>query len=198
MPRVSALLVGVPAIVLSLVACSGGGGDPAPSSFVDVDSGAPTDASYVDSAVPDVGDATPDASDATDASDAPTDGATACSVFGAPGQCLTVSECAALTSHTSYTGHCSGSASIECCIKTPNVADNPPIPTGYKLMAQSQVTTDMTNWAVAILHDPVTYPMFSTTTKTFGTLTVLARVEWHAPDFLNKVVHRGVTLYQPG
>jgi hypothetical protein len=26
---------------------------------------------------------------------------------------------------------------------------------------------------------------------------VLARVEWHAPDFQNSAVHRGVTLYQP-
>ncbi len=39
--------------------------------------------------------------------------------------------------------------------------------------------------------------MFSTTIKTFGTLMVLARVEWHPPDFQNGVIHRGVTLYQP-
>jgi hypothetical protein len=64
-------------------------------------------------------------------------------------------------------------------------------------MQQSQVTADMTTWAVAILNDPVTYPMFSTTTKTFGTVAVLARVEWHPPDFQNSVVHRGVTLYVP-
>ena len=49
-------------------------------------------------------------------------------------------------------------------------------------MQQSQVTPAMTTWAVAILHDPVTYPMFSTTTQTFGTLLVLARVEWHPPE----------------
>ena len=42
------------------------------------------------------------------------------------------------------------------------------------------------------------YPMFSTTIQTFGTLMVLARVEWHPPDFQNSVVHRGVTLYEPG
>jgi hypothetical protein len=65
-------------------------------------------------------------------------------------------------------------------------------------MQQSQVTADMTTWAVAILNDPVTYPMFATTTKVFGAQTVLARVEWHPPDFQNSVVHRGVTLYVPG
>jgi len=27
--------------------------------------------------------------------------------------------------------------------------------------------------------------------------TVLARVEWHPPDFQNSVVHRGVALYEP-
>ena len=35
--------------------------------------------------------------------------------------------------------------------------------------------------------------MFSTTLMTFGTVQVLARVEWHPPDFQNGVVHRGVT-----
>jgi hypothetical protein len=121
----------------------------------------------------------------------------ACSVSGAPGQCITTAACAALSDHTSYAGHCPGPATIECCIKTPSTADNPPIPAGYKLMMNSQVTPEMTSWAVMILNDPVTYPMFATTTKTFGALTVLARVEWHAPDFQNSVVHRGVTLYEP-
>jgi hypothetical protein len=26
---------------------------------------------------------------------------------------------------------------------------------------------------------------------------VLARVEWHPPDFQNNAIHRGVTLYVP-
>jgi archaellum component FlaG (FlaF/FlaG flagellin family) len=64
-------------------------------------------------------------------------------------------------------------------------------------MAQADVTAAMTSWAVSILNDPTDYPMFSTATQTFGTLTVLARVEWHPPDFQNSVVHRGVTLYEP-
>ena len=55
----------------------------------------------------------------------------------------------------------------------------------------------MTTWAVTILHDPVTYPMFATATMQFGSLTVLARVEWHPPDFQNSAIHRGVTLYEP-
>jgi hypothetical protein len=127
--------------------------------------------------------------------DAGTDGA--CSVEGLAGQCMTVTACAALTGHTSTAGYCPGPASIECCTDTPSTADNPPTPPGYVLMQQSQVTPAMTTWAVAILNDPTTYPMFSTTTKVFGTLTVLARVEWHPPDFQNSVVHRGVTLYVP-
>jgi hypothetical protein len=146
------------------------------------------DASSIDAHT---GEAAPDAhADANDAGNT-------CEVYGAPGECITVSACTALGDHTSYTGHCSGPSTIECCIKTPNVADNPPIPAGYKLLSQSQVTPEMTTWAVDILHDPVTYPMFATTTKTFGTLMVLARVEWHPPDFQNSVVHRGVTLYEP-
>jgi hypothetical protein len=81
--------------------------------------------------------------------------------------------------------------------RPPSVTDNPPVPPGWRLMQQSEVTPDMTAWAVAILDDPVTYPMFSTAMQTFGGLMVLARVEWHPPDFQNGVVHRGVTLYEP-
>ncbi len=127
----------------------------------------------------------------------PPDAAGSCSVFGAPGACLTLADCAALGDHTSYAGHCPGATDIQCCIRTPSVADNPPIPPGWKLMMQSEVTPAMTAWAVDILHDTATYPMFATATMQFGALTVLARVEWHAPDFQNGVVHRGVTLYEP-
>jgi len=74
---------------------------------------------------------------------------------------------------------------------------NPPIPVGYKLMTQIAVTPPMTAWAVEILRDPVSYPMFQTTLRSFGGVTVLARVEWHQPDFNNATVHRGVTLYEP-
>jgi hypothetical protein len=64
-------------------------------------------------------------------------------------------------------------------------------------MMQSDVTPEMTSWAVAILNDPKDYPMFSTAMMTFGTLLVMARVERHPPDFQNMKVHRGVTLYEP-
>jgi hypothetical protein len=129
--------------------------------------------------------------------DAAIDAGTGCAVEGAPGDCIDVTACAAMADHTAFPGYCPGPASIQCCIVTPSVANNPPIPTGYKLMPQADVTPAMTMWAVMILHDPVTYPMFATATMQFGTLLVLARVEWHPPDFQNSVVHRGVTLYEP-
>jgi hypothetical protein len=110
---------------------------------------------------------------------------------------MEVSACAMMSGHDSTPGYCPGAASIECCALIPNVADNPPIPTGYMLMAQADVTAAMTTWAVAILDDPTTYPLFSTAKMTFGSLEVLARVEWHPPDFNNSAVHRGVTLYEP-
>ena len=123
--------------------------------------------------------------------------ATACATpAGESGACVTTTDCAALADHTSIAGACAGAADIQCCVITPNVADNPAPPLGYKLMAQADVTADMTTWAVAILHDPVTYPMYSTATQTFGALSVLARVEWHPPDFQNSAIHRGVTLYE--
>jgi hypothetical protein len=127
---------------------------------------------------------------------APADAAPACQWSGAPGQCLASASCSAIADHSPEPS-ASCPAGQECCIDTPDVGDNPPIPVGYQGMMQSQVTPAMTSWAVMILHDPITYPMFSTTTMTFGTLDVLARVEWHPPDFQNGVVHRGVTLYVP-
>jgi len=125
-------------------------------------------------------------------------GSNACQWSGAPGTCISTTSCAAMPGYTSEPGSCPGPTTIQCCIVTPSVANNPPTPTGYKLMQQSMVTPEMTTWAVMILNDPVTYPMFSTTTMTFGAQPVLARVEWHPPDFNNSAIHRGVTLYIPG
>src|SRR5881394_3268812 len=128
--------------------------------------------------------------------DAAPDAGTGCATnAGESGECLATSECMAMPKHSMEAGHCPGPATIQCCVVTPNVANNPPVPAGYRLMRQSEVTTAMTNWAVMILHDPVTYPMFATTTMAFGAQTVLARVEWHPPDFNNMTIHRGVTLY---
>lgn len=53
----------------------------------------------------------------------------------------------------------------------------------------------MSAWAIQILHDPVTFPMGAQATKTFGSVSVLAIVEWHPPDAQNPTTHRGVTLY---
>src|SRR5260221_13579550 len=74
---------------------------------------------------------------------------------------------------------------------------NPPIASGYGLMKQLAVTQAMTAWAVEILRAPQKYPMFATVMRAFDGISVLARVEWHAPDFQNHAVHRGVTLYAP-
>ncbi len=72
---------------------------------------------------------------------------------------------------------------------------NPPVPAGYNLLKQSELTPDLTAWAVSILHNPTAYPMFATSTRVSGQLDLLARVEWHPADFQNHTVHRGVTLY---
>src|SRR3954470_4277716 len=76
------------------------------------------------------------------------------------------------------------------------MASNPAIPSGYQLMSQKAVTPSMTAWAVQVLRSPTEYPMFATTTRVFGARQVLARVEWHPPDFQNPIEHRGVTLYE--
>jgi hypothetical protein len=134
-------------------------------------------------------------SDAVDeaVSDAGPDAEGGCEVFSVSGQCILVSSCAALGNHTSYSGYCPGPADIECCVDT----ENQPVPPGWTLMQQAQVTPAMTSWAVMILNDPSMYPMYATTTMFFGALDVMARVEWHPPDANNGVVHRGVTLYEP-
>jgi hypothetical protein len=189
--------------VAFLAACWGGRQESGPSDDASLPDTGPVEAGAPSGDVAETGSAPHDATGAGDATaaidsgDADADAGPECAPFGAPGQCITVSACAALGDHSSYAGYCPGPANIECCIDTPDVTDDPPVPAGWQLMQQSQVTAAMTTWAVAILNDPVTYPMFSTTTKTFGTLDVLARVEWHPPDFQNNVVHRGVTLYEP-
>jgi hypothetical protein len=110
--------------------------------------------------------------------------------------CLSAADCVAIPDHTLENGTCPSGKG--CCIDTPNTADNPPIPTGWKpFTSQAMVTSAMTDWALVIFHDHVNYPMWSSATMWFGSLDVLARVEWHAPDFQNGIVHRGVTLYQP-
>jgi hypothetical protein len=168
--------------IAALAGCSSPGG-PTDDAAVGDDAGASDDAFVGDDAAGDASGPTPDLMPE-------------CEWEGAPGTCLAASACGAIADHSAEPSPACATGT-SCCIDTPDVADNPPIPTGWQLMQQSMVTTAMTNWAVAILHDPVTYPMFSTTTMTFGTQLVMARVEWHPPDFQNSVVHRGVTLYVP-
>jgi len=198
---------GVAALAVLLAGCSSAEPDTGNAPPADMDSSTAGDAPGTDGAPQDTGVTPTDAGDGgtdatdetTDAGDAGGDGAPSpeCAPYGAPGQCISVSACAALGDHTSYAGYCPGAADIECCIVTPSTANNPPTPGGWVLMQQADVTPAMTTWAVMILDDPTTYPMFSTTTMTFGTLLVLARVEWHPPDSNNQTIHRGVTLYEP-
>ncbi len=200
MTRAAAIAV----ISVALAACSGareifdGGTDAGTDAGLDggtdagVDGG--TDAGFDGGELDGGGDA---------GSDAGFDGGCFLTTTGVFGSCISTTDCAAMANYQSTPGYCPGPADIECCTKVPSVSDNPPVPSGWKLMMQSQVTTEMTNWAVMILHDPVDYPMFSTTIMSFtiadgGTLQVMARVEWHPPDFQNNTVHRGVTLYEPG
>jgi hypothetical protein len=186
------------AAVLAAAACSAAPSGPEG----DTEPGA--DAGGLQDSAPDAPDATPvrdgggsPPQDGALLPDGEADGGCFVSTVGVYGECVSTSTCAALGDRVSTPGYCPGAADIECCTDAPDVADNPPVPAGWQLMAQSDVTPDMTNWAVSILNDPVTYPMFSTTLRTFGSLTVMARVEWHPPDFQNGVVHRGVTLYEP-
>ena len=196
------------AVALSglLVACSSGSdsmdsGHPADDAGATSDAGAGIDAGLDGGAEIDGGqDAGMNMDGGVDAGMNPDGGADAgCFIAstGVFGECMDTTVCTAMSGYSPTAGYCPGPANIECCSLTPDVANNPAVPAGWKLMMQSEVTTAMTNWAVMILHDPVTYPMFSTTMMTFGTLTVMARVEWHPPDFQNNTVHRGVTLYEP-
>jgi hypothetical protein len=72
---------------------------------------------------------------------------------------------------------------------------NPPVPAGWTLMKQGDVTAAMSAFAVALLHD-ANLEMFDQIVRMFGASAVLARIEWHPPDFQNGVVHRGITLYE--
>lgn len=84
----------------------------------------------------------------------------------------------------------------EACPRKPEVAANPPVPVGWVQVKDAKVTPEMATWAAEIVNHGKSYPMCSSTLQTFGTATILARVEWHPPDFNVDAVHRGVTLYE--
>jgi hypothetical protein len=114
---------------------------------------------------------------------------------GVFGQCVQTPNCSP-TDQESTPGLC-GDGGLVCCTAPPNVADNPQPPAGWVVLPQAEVTQAISDWAVAIVNDPVTYPMYSEVQQTFGTLKVLAIVVWLPPDIQNSFVHRGVALYQP-
>jgi hypothetical protein len=184
------------ALALTIAACSGEGSLAADAAAdAVVCPGPASDAAEAD-APPDAG--TPVGDDGgTDGGAEPDAGVVQCSVNGNPGQCMDATACAGLPAFGPVSGYCPGPAAIQCCVLTPSTANNPPVPSGWTLMQQSQVTAEMTTWAVDLLHAPVTYPIWTTALRTFGALTVMARIEWHPPDFQNSAVHRGVTLYVP-
>jgi hypothetical protein len=188
------------AVVLVVYACSSDESAGVPPSLDAGDEAAsPTGsdaASPSDGTVADASDEA-DAARAPDArADADADGGCFVPTNGVTGRCMSSADCSSQPGYEASSGLCA-SPSETCCTKAPSVADNPPPPAGWVLMPQASVTPDMTTWAVSILNDPVTYPMFSTATKTFGSVVVMAVVEWHPPDLQNSAVHRGVTLYEP-
>jgi hypothetical protein len=89
------------------------------------------------------------------------------------------------------------SVPAESCPRRPEAAANPPVPAGWVQIRDSLVTPEMAAWAAEIVKNRTTYPMCSSTRRSFGAVTILARVEWHPPDFNVRKVHRGVTLYEP-
>jgi GH25 family lysozyme M1 (1,4-beta-N-acetylmuramidase) len=77
---------------------------------------------------------------------------------------------------------------------------NPPLPPGLVVWTKP-VTPEMRRWAIEVDHDPVSYPLFTLTSRDFdGVETVWARVEWHTKTWRNGheiTGHfRGVTLYE--
>ncbi|HEX8793651.1 MAG TPA: hypothetical protein VF765_22060 [Polyangiaceae bacterium] len=82
------------------------------------------------------------------------------------------------------------------CPRKPEVAANPPVPAGWVQVKDAKVTPEMAAWAADVVNHGKAYPMCSSTLQTFGVTTILARVEWHPPDFNVETVHRGVTLYE--
>jgi hypothetical protein len=118
--------------------------------------------------------------------------------LGLGGECMVTSVCSSLGGHMSNPGYCPGPSTVACCTAEPVVDAHPRPPTGWMPVPQSRVSTQMTGWALMIVGSPTAYPMGATTTAHFGPVEVMARVEWHPPDFGHGVVHRGVTLYQPG
>jgi hypothetical protein len=74
-----------------------------------------------------------------------------------------------------------------------NLGDPPPPLPGFQILKDSEVTPELTAFAVEV-HRGNT-PLHGTVTRSFP-YAVLARVETHPADARNPVMHEGVTLYR--
>lgn len=72
---------------------------------------------------------------------------------------------------------------------------NPPPPANTQPMRNKEVTPDMTQWAIAVLHDG-SVPLFGVVRNTLDGVALVARKEWHAPEPAIPHWHYGVTLYR--
>jgi hypothetical protein len=75
-----------------------------------------------------------------------------------------------------------------------------PLPAGAYPLPQHLVTPDITDWALALLHDETEHPMGSVDgPRVLGGLELVARVEVHtwfgADDTRPSHPHRGVSVY---
>src|SRR5215510_8579733 len=67
-----------------------------------------------------------------------------------------------------------------------------------RILRQSEVTQQMTDWAIGIRDNPYGYPLNAEAERTFDGRAIVARVEIHTnPTAENPVPHphRGITLY---
>ena len=72
---------------------------------------------------------------------------------------------------------------------------NPPPPANTQILRDQDVTAAMSQWAVAVLHDS-SVPLFGVVRSKLDGVALVARKEWHVPDFQNSAWHHGVTLYR--
>jgi hypothetical protein len=75
----------------------------------------------------------------------------------------------------------------------PNLGDPPPPLPGFQILKDSEVTPELTAFAVEVLNG--TTPLHGTVSRSVP-FTVLARVETHPPGPRNPAPHEGVTLYR--
>jgi len=77
------------------------------------------------------------------------------------------------------------------------------MPPKMRILPQSKVTPEMTEWSKKLVYTPSQYPMGTIVQKEFDGKTVIARLEQHtwSHDKSGKIIQgnfRGVTLYEIG